>query len=167
MVFQMDHPAGGQVHVGNQTLERPGITVVGLVFTHKSNRPGQAVGGVHAVGKRATARPHIDLHPAHILDAAPFYRGLPVGISFGELDRLHEVPAPEWHLSAVEALYLKQFSGRDIDPRRKTASLASVGILVHPQKAQHPRKRHAWGKGFDLILGRFHQTDTGKGDLTA
>ena len=135
MVFQMDHPARSQVHVGNQALERTGIAVVGFVFTHKSNRPGQAVGGVHAVGKGTTARPHIDLHPAHILDAAPSHRGLPGRVGFGDLDRLHEVQPPKRHLSAAEALHLKQFSRRDIDPRRKTARLPTVGILVHPQKA--------------------------------
>ena len=167
MIFQMSHPSFGQIHMGNQTLERAGIAVVGLVFTHKSDRPGQTVGGVHAVGQGTAARPHIDLHPAHILDAAPSDRGLPGRVGFGELDRLHQVSPPKRHLSAAETLHLKQLSRRDIDPCVKTARLPPVGRFVHPKKAQHPSKRRAGGKGLDHILGRLYQTDAGEGERAA
>ena len=125
------------------------------------------MGRVHAVGQGAAARPHIDLHPAHILNAAPSHRGLPGGVGFGELDRLHQVSPPKWGLSAAEALHPKHLSRRDIDPCVKTARLPPVGRFVHPQKAQRPSKRRAWGKGLDLIFGRLYQTDTGEGELAA
>ena len=66
-VFDADNFLVGDVDMGNQTMNRSGVAVIGCVVTHKSNTAHSAVALRNFCHRVSTGRPRVDLKSLEIL----------------------------------------------------------------------------------------------------